>query len=134
MATNAWRVKSAVIALTDRTAFLRPYQKMSGEAYTSVLRSWIHCRIFWVEYLELCYLLYLSMWENLLNISIVQYHTDLLICFLVWNCFKFRTCNNSSCLITVLFQKYLRFKTKMFLLFYIKPKEVPNFLSKSRYW
>ena len=39
MATNAWRAMSAMITLTGGTAFLRFYQKMSGEAYTSILKS-----------------------------------------------------------------------------------------------
>ena len=30
MPTNAWNVKSAIIALTGGTAFLKFYQKMSG--------------------------------------------------------------------------------------------------------
>ena len=63
--------------------FLRFYQKISGLVYTFVLRSWTHCKIISVEYSELSYLLCLSMWENLLNILIVQYHKDSFICFLV---------------------------------------------------
>ena len=57
------------------------------------LRSWIRCRIIWLEYSEVCYLLCLDMQKNLLNIFIVWYHKDLIICFLVQNHFKFFTCN-----------------------------------------
>ena len=57
------------------------------------LRSWIRCRIIWLEYSEVCYLLCLDTQKNLLNIFIVWYHKDLIICFLVQNHFKFFTCN-----------------------------------------
>ena len=91
MPTNAQRVKSAMTALKGRTAFLRFYQKMSDSAYTSVLRSWIHHRIIWIEYSKLCYCDFCTR-DNLLNIFIVQNHKDLLICFLVQNYFKFCMC------------------------------------------
>ena len=114
MSTIGQTVKSAMIALTGRTAFLRFYHKMSGKPYTSVLRSWIYCRIIWVEYSKLSYLSCLCTPENLLNTFIVQYHKDLLICFLVQNHFKFCTFNNSSCLITVLLKKIFGLKQKIF--------------------
>ena len=54
--------------------------------------------------------------ENLLNVFILRYHEDLLICF------KFCSFNNRSRVITVFFQKHLWFKAKIFLLLSIKPK------------
>ena len=62
---------------------------MSGQTCSSVLRSWIHipnCFIYRV----------FCMRENLLNIFIVQYHTDLLIFFLVENCYTLSPCYTIS--------------------------------------
>ena len=69
MLTNTLRVKSAVIALTGRTAY-------------SGFKALNNCRIMGRMF-KLCYLLCLYTRGNLLNISIVRYHKGLLICFQV---------------------------------------------------
>ena len=102
---------------------------MSGWAYSSVLRSWICCRIIFRIVLFIC----LCMQENLLNIYTVQYQKDLLICFLVKNHFKFHRFNNSSCLITDSFKNINSLKQKCFFCYPSNPNKLLDFLSKNRF-
>ena len=77
--TNSQRVKSAVTAVTGRTAFLGFIRRCQVK---HVLPFYLDCFIEKYEFNIQNGVIYcLFMRENLLIIFIVQYHKDLLICF-----------------------------------------------------